>query len=94
MATAKHYMVYIERKSDVTYRQVKEKIDLSVDWYRLRGNFWILYTTSDEDKWYNRLSPFVKDSGSLFICKLDVEARQGWMTEDFWSWLRREKKKT
>jgi hypothetical protein len=92
MATAEFYMIYIERKSDVTYDQVEEKMNLSLDWYRIRENLWIAYSTSDEDKWYSRLSSLVKDSGSLFICKLNVEVRQGWMVENFWSWLRREKK--
>jgi len=90
MVSSDFFMIYIERRSDVTYEQVKEKMNLSNDWYRLRQNLWIAYTTSDEDKWFNRLSDLVKDSGDLFICKLDVNTRQGWMTKKFWSWLRRE----
>ncbi len=91
MAKATFYIVYIDRKKDVTYDQVKKKMDLSVDWYRIRENLWVLYTTSDEEKWYERLSPFVKKDGNLFICKLDVNRRQGWMDNGFWKWLRREK---
>lgn len=89
---ARFFMIYIERKADITYKQIQEKMDLANDWYRIRENLWIVYSTSDEEKWYYRLSPLVKGTGSLFICKLDVEARQGWMTKDFWSWMRREKK--
>ena len=91
MATAQFYVIYINRLSSVTYDQVKEQMNRALDWYRLEESTWIVYTTSDAENWYARLSPLVKDSGRLFICKLDVSSRQGWMNKDFWSWLRREK---
>jgi hypothetical protein len=90
MATAQFYVIYIKRLSSVTFDQVKEQMNRALDWYRLEESTWIVYTTSDAEKWYARLSPLAKDSGSLFICKLDIASRQGWMNKDFWSWLRRE----
>jgi hypothetical protein len=92
MATANFYMIYIERGKEITYEQVKTKMNLANDWYRIRPELWIVYSTSDEEKWYSRLSPLVKESGSLFINKLDPESRQGWMSKDFWSWIDREEK--
>ncbi len=94
MATAELYVVYIKRKPDVSYDAVKKVMDQSYDWYRINESLWVLYTTSDAEKWYERLSPLVKDAGRLFICKLDNTSRQGWMDKDFWSWIRREKKET
>lgn len=91
MAKAEFYMLYIKRKPDVIYETVKEKINLSVDWYRINEELWILYTTSNAEKWYSRLSPYVKEGGNIFISKLDVSSRQGWMDKKFWKWLRREK---
>lgn len=91
MAIAQFYFVYIERKSGISYETLKEKMDKSLDWYRINEKLWILYTTSDQEKWYVRLSPLVKETGNLFICKLDIDKRQGWMDESFWKWLRREK---
>jgi hypothetical protein len=90
MATAKFYMIYIKRNSDVTLDQVEEKMDLANDWFRVKADLWIVYSTSDTEKWYSRLSPFVKTNGNVFICKLDVDERQGWMNKSFWSWLKRE----
>ena len=92
MAAASFYMIHIVRNDNATYEQVKEKMNLSYDWYRIRPDLWIVYTTRDEEKWFSRLSPLVKETGNLFICKLDINSRQGWMDEDFWSWMRREKK--
>ena len=87
-------MVYINRKEDATYEQIEEKMNLSVDWYRINSQLWILFTTSDEEKWYSRLESFAKPGGHVLICKLDESKRQGWMKKDFWKWIRREKDET
>jgi hypothetical protein len=94
MTSAKFYMIYIDRNKDTTYEQIQKKIDLAVDWYRISEELWIVYTTSNEEKWYSRLKPFVKSRGHTFVCKLDVSHRQGWMTKGFWKWLRREEDET
>lgn len=91
-ATPEFYCIHITRNGSATFDEIKQKMDSAVDWYRVSESFWIVYTTSDTEKWFARLAPFVKPSGSLFICKLDVSTKQGWMNADFWSWLRREKK--
>ncbi|VTU29877.1 hypothetical protein [Variovorax sp. PBL-E5] len=92
--TANYFMVFIKRNTSATLEDVKEKMNQALDWYRVQETLWIVYSTSDAEKLYARLSPLVKDEGSLFICKLDVNARQGWMGKDFWSWLRREDPKS
>jgi len=91
MATAQFYMIYIDRNKDATYTQVEKKMNLAIDWYRIKTGLWIVYTTSDEEKWYSRLKPFVDPEGHVFICRLDVSYRQGWMKKSFWKWVRREK---
>lgn len=92
MATAHFYIIHIVRDKTATYEQVEEKMNLANDWYRLKSDLWIVYSTSDEEKWYSRLGPLAKETGSLFICKLDPTARQGWMENEFWAWMRRETK--
>ena len=91
MANADYLMVYIRRRDDAAYAELETKMNLSVDWFRIDENLWVLYTTSDAERWYARLSPLVKDSGRVFICRLDVTNRQGWMGKSFWTWLKREK---
>lgn len=92
MATAKFYMVYIDRKKNITFEDVEKKMNLANDWYRIKEDLWIVYSTSDPEKWYSRLSPLVKEGGNVFICRLDTSKRQGWMAKSFWEWLRRENK--
>lgn len=92
MATKSFYMIYVQRKKDVTYDKVKEQMDLALQWYRVKEDLWIVSSTSDPEKWYGRLSPLAKEDGRVFICKLDTTARQGWMDQSFWDWLRDNKK--
>jgi hypothetical protein len=88
MASGNFYIIYIVRKPDVTYDNVREKMNLANSWYRISETLWILRTTSDAQRWNERLSPLVKDEGSLFVCKLDETDRFGWMNKRFWSWFR------
>ena len=92
MADAQYYVVYLRPAKGRTLEEIAEKMNLAVDWYRIDPVVWILYTTSDAEKWSARLSPFVKGEGDgyLFVSRLDVSDRQGWMADGFWKWLRRE----
>lgn len=89
MADAEFYVVYVERREGVSYYALKEKMNLCRSWYRLNERMWIVYTTADIDKLYSRFSSLVEEDGSLFICKLDINTRQGWMNQKFWEWIRR-----
>lgn len=88
METAKFYMIYIDRDPERSYDDLKKTMNLATDWYRITSRYWIVYTTSDSEKWYSRLKKFALGSGNLFICKLDISERQGWMSSNFWDWLR------
>lgn len=83
--------IYIYPKSGVTREQVEAKMNAAVDWFRYYANSYVVYTTSDADKWQSRLLDIVKPDGSLFICKIDVTKTQGWMTKQFWEWLRKKR---
>jgi len=84
--------IFIDRKPGVTLEQVEQKLNLAVDWYRCHEKVYVIYTTSDVDKWLARLSDFVKPDGHLFICRLDVTDRNGWMKQSFWEWLKKPRK--
>ena len=79
--------VFIVRKQGINGAQVEKKLDLAQDWFRYSSNAYIVYTTSDVLTWYKRLIGFVRPEGSLFICRLDIETHNGWMTKAFWNWI-------
>ena len=83
--------IYISPKAGVTQEQVEQKLNLALDWYRYVPGVYLVYTTSSVDKWKARLIDLVKRGGRLFIAKLDITQRQGWMNKDFWEWLGQER---
>jgi len=89
---ANFYHVFIQPKKGVTRDQVEKKMNLSRDWFRCTPSVWILYSTSRIDKWQERLRPLVEPSGSLFLCRLDISKRKGWMKQEFWDWIKNNEK--
>jgi len=88
MAKGQFYIVYMHVNPDVTPDDVKKKMDLAVDWFRIDPKVWVVYTTSNAEKWHARLEPLVVPDGNLLINKLDMSDQQGWITERFWEWLK------
>lgn len=70
---------------------LERAFDRALDWFKYAPNCWIVWTTSDAEKWYERLRPLIGDADSLFIVALDIEERQGWMPQRFWDWLRKKR---
>lgn len=89
MSKAYYYQIYVRSKPGITREKIKKKMDLALDWYRYSDECWIVYTTSDAHKWYERLSPLVKAEGYVLIVRLDISDRQGWMPKGFWAWIKK-----
>lgn len=87
---AKFFNIYIKPKEGITTEQVEKKMNLSLDWIRYDANCYVTYSTAGIEKWMVRLKPLVEPGGRLFICELKITNRNGWMTKDFWDWLKKE----
>ena len=85
MATFLH--VFIKPKVGVSEDQIKQKMNLSIDWYKYSEYCWVVKTTSDVAKWQTRLKPLVEPDGTLLILAVDPTKRQGWIAKGFWEWL-------
>jgi hypothetical protein len=93
MASGNYIHICLEPKQGIKMETIVEKMNLAVDWFRYTDTNWVVYTTSDISKWQRRLKEFADPDGSLFICELNINNRNGWMSKDFWKWLRKERKK-
>jgi hypothetical protein len=82
------FHIFLKPGDDVSNTQVKEKMNLAIDWYKYSDYCWVLKSTSTAQKWQTRLKPLVQNGGSLLILKLDLSDRQGWLSKDFWKWLK------
>ena len=81
--------IFIDPSSDADNDEVTKKMNLALDWYRYSENCWIVKTTSSISKWRKRLEPLVGSTGSLLILEIDPESSQGWISESFWTWMKK-----
>ena len=88
IVVAEYYQIFVRPKAGVTRSQIEKQLDRALDWYRYADNCWVVYTSVDAKKWKERLAPVVKPDGYMFICKLDISERNGWMPKEFWEWIR------
>lgn len=90
---SKYFYIYIKRRENVAFDDIKKKMDQSLDWYRIDEQTWFVYSTSTAEKLYARFEPTVKDGGNIFICQLDTSNKQGWMSKNFWEWINKDRSK-
>lgn len=83
------YHIFIIPKKGVGRAQIEEKLSLARNWFRYDERCYVLFTTSDENKWQRALLPLVEPDGRLFICKFEgKEHYHGYLRNDFWVWLK------
>jgi len=87
------YHIYIMPRNGVMRPQVEEKLNLAVNWFRYNERCYVVETTSNEDKWQERLLPLVNPGGYLFICKFDSTHYHGFMSPKFWEWFHERRNK-
>jgi hypothetical protein len=70
---------------------IKPAFDHAIDWVRYAPNCWIVWTTSDPERWFERLKPYLDEKDSLFICAIDINIRQGWLSQTIWDWIKKKR---
>ncbi len=88
---ANFYGIFIDPKPSASRDDVKKKMDLAIDWFRYDEKNWIVYTSSEAAKWYSRLQSLAVPDGHVFIVKLDLSDRSGWMSKQLWAWIKKRK---
>jgi hypothetical protein len=71
--------------------EVVDAFNKAVDWARIAPNCWIIYTTSPAKVWYNRIKPHLDEGDHVFICRLDMTERQGWLPKWTWEWMNKKR---
>jgi len=85
--SAEFYHISLDLRSEVDEVALAKRLDLALDWIQYMPTCWIVRTTSDAGKWYSRLKPLLGKRGHLFICRLDISQRQGWLPKSVWEWI-------
>lgn len=87
---ARFLHVYVIVQDGKTVEELESKLNIALDWFRYNRGVYVLYTTTAAETWKERLIDLVKPDGALFIAPLDMTEFKGWMTKDFWEWIRKD----
>jgi hypothetical protein len=94
MADARYYQItaygYPSDKKD----RIEKVIDSALDWYQFDTNCFIVWSSKTPEQWYRRLKPLLGSDGNVLIVGIDQDVSQGWMSQDFWDWLKKHPTKT
>lgn len=82
------YIVVLNVNPGLTVVDVQQRIE-GLAWFRISPNVWVvqLEVGTSISVLNDALVGLVQPSGSLFISKLDIRERQGWMGQQFWDWI-------
>lgn len=71
--------------------ELEETFDSAFDWYRYAANCWIAYTTKTPQQWYELLKPLLHANDTFLICEIDPKNRYGYLPEEAWNWLQKDR---
>jgi len=93
--TAKYLLISFKfSEGPPKVKELEPVFDNAIDWFRYSSTAWIVWSTSDSERWYERLRPHISDKDSMFIAALDAKDRQGWMSKSFWDWINQNRSKS
>lgn len=73
--------------------QLIDKLNKALDWVKFSPDSWLVWTTADCRKWYERIKPIMRKGENVFIYKVDMSDRAGWMPKSFWNFIREKETK-
>lgn len=85
--------VFARPKPASSVEEIETVLNKALDWYRYYEGVYVVRTAKSPEVWRTRLEPLVQPEGDLFIAKLDLSEKQGWMNKAFWDWLEANLKK-
>ena len=86
MKRASNYLLAIDVEQYYDVNKLKKKLDLARDWLRIVPGVYFIHTTSDSEKWYNRLKEALPNN-RFFLTKIDISDHTGWLPKSKWNWI-------
>lgn len=84
-----HFLqISLEPKEGFEESAFLESLNEAEDWIKYMDHCWIVKTTRSARETYRSLKPTLNGS-RVFVIKVDMEDRQGWMPTLFWEWLKK-----
>ena len=79
------HVVVVWPNPGIRFEMIERRMqDVAHSWYRLTPTTWVVCSQRDANFWTERL----KSLGNVFISVLNLSQSEGWMSQQFWDWLR------
>ncbi len=89
MATGRYFLITFNFDAEPKTDELVPVFDLAIDWIRYSSNCWIVWTTSEPVKWFERLKPKLGPKDHMLIVAIDLSCRQGWLPRSVWDWIKK-----
>jgi hypothetical protein len=80
--------ISINSENPFTFTRITAILNNASNWIRYMPNNFIIRTRHDPNYWYNKIKPFLKENEYIFITKMDINERQGWLPKNVWDWIK------
>ena len=90
-ATKNFYVItYDLKRQHQDYPLLYETIKSFQYWKHPLESTWVIYSNNDANEISNRLRTEgeMDDNDLLFVCRLEIHDRQGWLDKTFWEWIK------
>lgn len=88
-AKARYVLVYFTWRGTPKVKELEPLFNTSLDWLRLAGDFWILWTTQPPSYWYPYVKKQMGQQDSVLICELNTTTEMGWQPQWILDWLQK-----
>ena len=83
-----HFLhITINIKNKIDENELKKAFNRGLDWIHYSPSCWIVKTNSSPSVWCNRLKPLLGKRDELFIVKIDLRERRGFLSKWKWDWI-------
>lgn len=83
-----YVVTYDLRAGTKDYGRLYDELKNSPAWWHYLDATWLISTDESADQVYTRLAATIDSNDGLLIMEAG-KARQGWLPEEAWSWIRK-----
>jgi hypothetical protein len=88
---ARFVIVAFTWRGEMKVDELRPSFDAALDWVKLGGTTWVLWTTKAPSEWQRILQPFIGDEDTVLIAELNLaetlENYSGWQYKWVWDWI-------
>ena len=88
MKNTSNFLLSIDVEQNYDVKKLKEQLDKAIDWLRIVPGVYFIRTTSDSEKWFNRLNEALHNN-RFFLIKIDISDDDyvGRLPKEKWDWI-------